>query len=49
MKVKTKIKSGSQGIDLNHNQSEVKAGMSVKTQVKAGGPRINHNQMGVRA
>lgn len=34
MKIKTKVKAG--GIHFNHSQSTAKAGIAVKTQVKAG-------------
>ena len=44
MKVKSKVKAGSDGLAVNHNQS-VK-GLRVKSKVKAGadGLSANHNQ-----
>ena len=44
MKIKSKVKAGSQG--TQHNQTIVR-GMKIKTRVKAGGT-INHNQTLVR-
>ena len=42
MKINTKDKTDS--TEINRNQCETKAGLSVKTQVKSGGVDINHNQ-----
>jgi hypothetical protein len=43
MKIKSNVKAGTRGIDLNHNQ-KVARGLKVKTSVKAGGIATNHNQ-----
>ena len=42
MKVKSTVKAGGPGLVLQHNQT-VK-GLRVKSNVKAGGVRLNHNQ-----
>lgn len=42
MKVKSKVKAGSDGLSYNHNQSV--AGLRVKSKVKAGYIERQHNQ-----
>ncbi|HEX8338897.1 MAG TPA: hypothetical protein VF621_19415 [Pyrinomonadaceae bacterium] len=42
LRVKSKVKAGTDRIILNHNQSV--GGLRVKSDVKAGGVRINHSQ-----
>jgi hypothetical protein len=42
MKVKSKVKAGSDGLTSNHNQT-VK-GLRVRSSVKAGGSQLNHSQ-----
>jgi hypothetical protein len=54
LKVKTRIKAGTWGVPLNHNETLLRAprpatGLRVKTRLKAGGLSQNHNETLVRA